>query len=109
MTSAVHSSLAIGDFLWVARPIGGTLQDAIVLNGIIERKRLADLVASIFGGRYHEQRSRLVKTGITRLAYLVEGTSKSRYHGPHVPQAAIDTALASLNVNACYAHIARVV
>lgn len=90
----------------------------------MERKRFADLIASIYGGRYHEQRSRLIKSGCTRLLYLVgkepiseilvsppslhvvdifdwvlifiEG--KKAIKGPPVPQQAIDTALASLNV-----------
>lgn len=72
-------ALAVGDFMWIARqkrPAGSAGAAApceVVLDCMIERKRVSDLVSSIRDGRYHEQRSRLKKSGLGRISYLIEG------------------------------------
>jgi len=47
-------ALEVGDMCWVARH--RETKDEIVLDFIIERKRLDDLVTSIKDGRFHEQK-----------------------------------------------------
>lgn len=55
--------LPLGDMIWVARRIGRddeeTREDDIVLDAIVERKRLDDLCNSIMDGRYTAQKVRL--------------------------------------------------
>lgn len=46
--------------------------DEIMLDWIIERKRLDDLVGSIKDGRFHEQKFRLRRSGIKNVIYLIE-------------------------------------
>ncbi|ESZ90595.1 hypothetical protein SBOR_9028 [Sclerotinia borealis F-4128] len=72
-------ALPLGDFLWVARVHPdqarwldlGTSQ-LIMLDYIMERKRLDDLISSLKDGRYEEQKFRLKKSGITNVKYLIE-------------------------------------
>lgn len=49
--------LSIGDFVWIARPKNksGGAQD-IILNCVVERKRIDDFCSSIIDGRYKEQK-----------------------------------------------------
>lgn len=62
--------LAVGDLLWTAKhKVTG---DEVVLDFIVERKRLDDLVESIRDGRFLEQKSRLAKTGMKNIYYLIE-------------------------------------
>ncbi|CAH1766100.1 1752_t:CDS:2 [Entrophospora sp. SA101] len=50
-------SLELGDVLWVAKKYGSTTKDEeIVLDYIIERKRMDDLIGSIKDGRFREQK-----------------------------------------------------
>ncbi|CAJ0850600.1 1292_t:CDS:2 [Entrophospora sp. SA101] len=66
-------SLELGDVLWVAKKYGSTTKDEeIVLDYIIERKRMDDLIGSIKDGRFREQKFRLSKSGINNIIYLVE-------------------------------------
>lgn len=64
--------LAIGDMMWIARSKWYPTVE-VVLNCIVERKRMSDLASSITEPRYKEQRSRLKRTGLSRIVYLVEG------------------------------------
>ncbi|GAA5941798.1 hypothetical protein JCM3775_000108 [Rhodotorula graminis] len=69
--------LPLGDMLWVARrvdPVTGrpTGVDDVVLDAIVERKRLDDLCSSILDGRYVGQKFRLKDSGITHRIYLIE-------------------------------------
>lgn len=52
---------------------------------IFERKAKGDLDASIKDGRYREQKSRLIQTGIARknIVYIIEQLSKPRDKGAH--------------------------
>jgi len=54
----------------MASPYPVVVQE-IALNLIIERKRYDDLVQSLMAGRYQEQRSRLRKTGMSRVLFIV--------------------------------------
>ncbi|OAF69082.1 hypothetical protein A3Q56_03175 [Intoshia linei] len=62
--------LEIGDFLWIA--VDQSTRMEYVLEYIIERKRVDDLVKSILNGRFHEQKFRLKTCGLPKLYYLVE-------------------------------------
>ena len=104
-------SLPLGDVLWVAevKPlyadslkaanIGGEADDKveIVLEHILERKRLDDLISSIRDGRFHEQKFRLHKSGIKNVTYLIEehtvSTERMDKYGD-----AVESAIASMQV-----------
>ncbi|KAI3626855.1 MUS81 [Malassezia furfur] len=58
-------ALELGDILWVARPKPNlsptdaqqwNLVQEVVLDAVVERKRLDDLTSSIFDGRWHDQK-----------------------------------------------------
>ncbi|KAI0851461.1 hypothetical protein F5Y00DRAFT_229779 [Daldinia vernicosa] len=75
-------ALELGDALWVAKchdanflPRLGAEGDEIVLDYIVERKRLDDLIGSIKDGRFHEQKFRLKRSGIKNIVYIVEEIS----------------------------------
>ncbi|KAE8279298.1 Crossover junction endonuclease MUS81 [Larimichthys crocea] len=95
--------LNVGDFLWVARekvePVPGQLRaptgKELVLDYIIERKRMDDLCGSIIDGRFREQKFRLKRCGLRKPIYLVEecGTAASHLSLPEttLQQAIINT------------------
>lgn len=72
-------ALELGDIQWVAKcrdpralsPTGAE-GDEVVLDWIVERKRLDDLVSSIKDGRFHEQKFRLRRSGVRNVVYVVE-------------------------------------
>jgi crossover junction endonuclease MUS81 len=71
-------TLDIGDILWIAK----CGSEEFVLDYIVERKRMDDLVGSIKDGRFHEQKVllrnlrliqfRLMKSGAKHIIYLIE-------------------------------------
>lgn len=63
-------ALSVGDGVWVA--INKESGRWATLDFIFERKRLDDLAESIKDGRFREQKSRLDKTGLKRIMYLIE-------------------------------------
>ena len=63
--------LKLGDFTWIARCKRTGAE--YILDVIIERKRISDLVSSIKDGRLREQRTRLMACGIRHVCFLVEG------------------------------------
>lgn len=72
-------ALELGDAMWVAKCRDPTFLarygeegDEVMLDWIIERKRLDDLIGSIKDGRFHEQKFRLRRSGIKNVIYLVE-------------------------------------
>lgn len=72
-------ALELGDAMWVAKCRDPTLLaqygeegDEVMLDWIIERKRLDDLISSVKDGRFHEQKFRLRRSGIKNVIYLVE-------------------------------------
>lgn len=79
--------MALGDVTWVAKchdpqllPSLGVEGDEVVLDFIVERKRLDDLLGSIKDGRFHEQKFRLRKSGIKNVIYLIEEITISAMH-----------------------------
>jgi crossover junction endonuclease MUS81 len=75
-------ALSVGDVLWVAKLHNpqllstlGAEGDEIMLDWIVERKRLDDLIGSIKDGRFHEQKFRLQKSGVKNVIYLIEEIS----------------------------------
>ncbi|CAM0885217.1 unnamed protein product [Alopecurus aequalis] len=63
--------LPVGDAIWIARH--KVLGTEYVLDFIVERKNVDDLVGSIRDNRYKDQKLRMQKCGIRKLIYLVEG------------------------------------
>lgn len=62
--------LSVGDSLWVAEH--RTTHRRAVLDFVVERKNLSDLVASIIDGRFIEQKQRLTRSTLQNIIYLVE-------------------------------------
>ncbi|MCJ1418884.1 Crossover junction endonuclease mus81 [Xylographa parallela] len=74
--------LDLGDALWVAKckdprllPRLGEEGDEVILDWIVERKRLDDLISSIKDGRFLEQKFRLHKSGVKNVIYVIEDFS----------------------------------
>ncbi|ORX78456.1 hypothetical protein BCR32DRAFT_270063 [Anaeromyces robustus] len=65
--------LVLGDVTWIAKEKKSNGIE-IILDHIIERKRLDDLISSIKDGRFREQKNRLKNCGLNDVIYLVEGT-----------------------------------
>ena len=87
----ITRALPLGDILWIAQVKPGYVNrlrsqnggdegpgsDEVMLEHIMERKRLDDLIYSIKDGRYNEQKFRLKKSGIKHVTYIVEDFSIS--------------------------------
>eukprot|EP01133_Synstelium_polycarpum_P018034 gene18034-21527_t len=92
-------TLSIGDFAWMARikypedTHNETFE--VMLDVIIERKRLADLKESLSDGRYSEQKQRLRKCGISHVLYLVEGNNAIR---ADIKPSDLETAITSTHI-----------
>ncbi|XP_058876046.1 crossover junction endonuclease MUS81-like [Acipenser ruthenus] len=79
--------LNVGDFLWTARErvryIPGQLRAPqareLVLDYIVERKRMDDLCGSIIDGRFREQKFRLKRCGLKKPIYLVEDYGSAQH------------------------------
>ncbi|KAK9283618.1 hypothetical protein L1049_011868 [Liquidambar formosana] len=67
--------LPVGDGIWIARE--KQLDNEYVLDFIVERKRVDDLRCSIRDNRYKDQKLRLLRCGLKKLIYLVEGDPNS--------------------------------
>jgi len=104
-------ALPLGDVLWTAKvkpPFVEGLKLAnredeeqynteIVLEHVLERKRLDDLIGSIRDGRFHEQKFRLKKSGIQHITYLIEEYSISTERGEKYGEA-MESAIAAMQV-----------
>ena len=100
----VMRSLEVGDAQWIAKcndptllPRQGAEGDEVVLDWIVERKRLDDLIGSIKDGRFHEQKFRLKRSGAQKVIYIIEeitmdAASFQRY------EEAVHSAIASTQV-----------
>ncbi|KAM5356102.1 hypothetical protein ACJ41O_002748 [Fusarium nematophilum] len=100
----IMRSMELGDAQWIAKchdpnllSAQGAEGDEIVLDWIVERKRLDDLIGSIKDGRFHEQKFRLKRSGVKKVIYIIEEitmdpTSISRY------DEAVRSAIASTQV-----------
>jgi crossover junction endonuclease MUS81 len=100
----IMRALDLGDALWVAKcndpkmlTQKGAEGDEIVLDWIVERKRLDDLVGSIKDGRFHEQKFRLRKSGIKNVIYIIEEISMNADHFQKYEEA-VESAIASTQV-----------
>ncbi|WFD43396.1 Crossover junction endonuclease mus81 [Malassezia psittaci] len=98
-------ALELGDILWVARPkpnlpaahaLPWKNVQEVVLDAVVERKRLDDLTSSLFDGRWHEQKQRLRCSGIGRIFYLIEDVDVANLVQRHGDQ--IQTALSSTQI-----------
>ncbi|XP_070806771.1 LOW QUALITY PROTEIN: crossover junction endonuclease MUS81 [Pituophis catenifer annectens] len=79
--------LHVGDFLWVARERGPRVAEELppttvrelVLDYVVERKRMPDLCGSIIDGRFREQKFRLRQCGLSHPIYLVEDANSAQH------------------------------
>lgn len=67
--------LPVGDGIWIA--CHKYLLSEYVLDFIVERKKVDDLRSSIRDNRYRDQKLRLLRCGLKKLIYLVEGDPNS--------------------------------
>ncbi|KAL8028622.1 hypothetical protein ABFX02_14G173300 [Erythranthe guttata] len=67
--------LPVGDGIWIARH--KYMGSEYVLDFIVERKNIDDLRHSIRDNRYRDQKMRLVRCGLKKMIYLVEGDPNS--------------------------------
>ncbi|KAF9914675.1 Crossover junction endonuclease mus81 [Lobosporangium transversale] len=72
--NVIKRALDIGDIIWIARlkTPSASSPSEIVLDYILERKRMDDLVHSIKDGRFNEQKFRLRRSGLGHVIYLIE-------------------------------------
>ncbi|XP_075693469.1 structure-specific endonuclease subunit MUS81 isoform X4 [Rhinoderma darwinii] len=96
--------LHVGDFLWVAQekvqPVPGQLRipqaRELVLDYVIERKRMDDLCGSIIDGRFREQKFRLKRCGLRHPIYLVEDYGSA--HHLSIPESTLQQAIVNTQV-----------
>ncbi|CED83006.1 Endonuclease MUS81 [Phaffia rhodozyma] len=92
-------ALPVGDMVWIAKRrdgFGTGLEEEVVLDFVVERKRLDDLIMSIKDGRFHEQKHRLRNSGIGQVIYLIEDYNVAYQEQVWAPQ--IATAVSSTQV-----------
>jgi crossover junction endonuclease MUS81 len=108
---AISRALPLGDALWVAKVRPGSERiltsnnvgddgegnDEIMLDHIVERKRLDDLIGSIKDGRFHEQKFRLRRSGVKNVTYIIEDFSISAENEDKYGEA-VSSAIASTQV-----------
>ena len=104
-------SLPLGDVLWIAQVKPDFVpwllaenpgddeeyNEEIVLEHIMERKRLDDLIGSIKDGRFNEQKFRLRKSGIKNVTYLIEDYSISAERSEKYGEA-VESVIASMQI-----------
>ncbi|XP_028626833.1 crossover junction endonuclease MUS81 isoform X2 [Grammomys surdaster] len=91
--------LHVGDFVWVAqetRPRDPETPGELVLDHIVERKRLDDLCSSITDGRFREQKFRLKRCGLGHRVYLVE--EHGSVHNLSLPESTLLQAVTNTQV-----------
>ncbi|XP_039625051.1 crossover junction endonuclease MUS81 [Polypterus senegalus] len=96
--------LHVGDFLWVAREkvnfVPGQLRAPqpreLVLDYIVERKRMDDLCGSIIDGRFREQKFRLKRCGLKKPIYLVEDCGSAQHLS--LPESTLQQAIVNTQV-----------
>jgi crossover junction endonuclease MUS81 len=100
----IMRSLELGDAMWVAKVKDpdllrrhGAEGDEVVLDWIVERKRLDDLIGSIKDGRFHEQKFRLRRSGVRNVIYIIEEISMDANHYQRYEEA-VQSAIASTQV-----------
>lgn len=100
----IMRAMELGDAQWVAKcrdpdflRRSGSEGDEIVLDYIVERKRLDDLIGSIKDGRFHEQKFRLKRSGVKHVTYVIEEIALNPTH-LSTYQEAVESAIASTQV-----------
>ncbi|XP_058161136.1 crossover junction endonuclease MUS81 isoform X2 [Dasypus novemcinctus] len=91
--------LHVGDFVWVAqevKPRDPARPRELVLDHVVERKRLDDLCSSIIDGRFREQKFRLKRCGLGRRVYLVE--EHGSVHNLSLPESTLLQAVTNTQV-----------
>ncbi|XP_053305678.1 crossover junction endonuclease MUS81 [Spea bombifrons] len=96
--------LHIGDFVWIAQekvqPLPGQLRmpqaRELVLDYVVERKRMDDLCGSIIDGRFREQKFRLKRCGLCRPIYLVEDHGSAQHLS--IPETTLQQAIVNTQV-----------
>ncbi|GAB2278433.1 Crossover junction endonuclease mus81 [Dionaea muscipula] len=63
--------LPIGDGVWLARH--KQVDSEYILDFVVERKKVDDLRCSIRDNRYRDQKFKLLRSGLKKLIYVVEG------------------------------------
>ncbi|KAF7488363.1 Crossover junction endonuclease MUS81 [Sarcoptes scabiei] len=98
-------TLPVGDFVWIAKKKSSNATDLIrrelVLDYIIERKRIDDLASSIKDSRWQEQKFRLLNSGLRRPIYLIEyfgRQSRKQDHGS-MNAASLDQAISNCEID----------
>ncbi|XP_057837987.2 crossover junction endonuclease MUS81 isoform X1 [Cryptomeria japonica] len=81
--------LPIGDATWIARH--KHTEQEYVLDFIVERKKVDDLNSSIKDNRYKDQKLRLMRCGLQRLIYLIEGDANLTDASESIKSAAFTT------------------
>ena len=81
MPGAQTRHAVAGDAVWVARARAGAPAAEYVLDAVVERKSVADLLGSVKGGRYEKQKYLLRRCGLRRLIYLIEGVPEAETAG----------------------------
>ncbi|XP_078062674.1 structure-specific endonuclease subunit MUS81-like, partial [Mustelus asterias] len=96
--------LHVGDFLWIARERvqhhPGQQQPPrareLVLEYVVERKRMDDLCGSIVDGRFREQKFRMKRCGLRNRIYLVEDCSFVKHLS--LPESTLQQAIVNTQV-----------
>lgn len=96
--------LHVGDFLWIAKekvkPVPGQLRAPssreLVLDYVVERKRMDDLCGSIIDGRFREQKFRMKRCGLRNPIYLVEDYGSAQHLS--IPEATLQQAIVNTQV-----------
>lgn len=98
-------SLPLGDILWVARLRDSALKaqhgEEVLLDYIVERKRMDDLIGSIKDGRFHDQKFRLQRSGVRNVIYIIEEFAMDSDHYAKYDDA-VQSAIASMQVLSGY-------
>ncbi|KAL6555536.1 Crossover junction endonuclease mus81 [Orobanche hederae] len=81
--------LPVGDGIWLAHH--KYLGSEYVLDFIVERKNVDDLRHSIKDNRYRDQKMRLVRCGLKKMIYLVEGDPNSSEAAERIKTACFTT------------------
>ncbi|KAF9107327.1 Crossover junction endonuclease mus81 [Mortierella sp. GBA35] len=99
--NVVKRALDIGDMIWVAARRDenprSNLPKEVVLDYVVERKRMDDLVSSIKDGRFAEQKFRLSRSGLGQVIYLIETYKQGETYD--IGAEAIRTAMTSTQVH----------
>merc|ERR1719234_1984744 len=72
----------------------------VVLDFIVERKRMDDLASSIIDGRFREQKHRMKQSGLGNAVYLIEeyGHKHLNLHHPNMPEASLRQAISNVQI-----------